>query len=223
MAVVKKGEFDAHTYVVQSALIDPQYEDRDRWSPLMPAVKPGQLMYDNLMASFELAIELANAGRFYDGMVLDLHRTMTRGIEWYESNQCSGLYRRYDLVIGNKKQKDEILCPSHLLVESLMQERWCPKVQEAINSFVPSDDHEANRESALNIAWAAHHAFEYIHPLADGNGRIGRHILNHILVRLGQSPVVIWYRDRFMYYRAIQEFRQHQVKAYLGLSDDWVL
>ena len=49
-----------------------------------------------------------------------------------------------------------------------------------------------------------HNEFERIHPFLDGNGRVGRLLLNLILVRLGYPPVIIFKRQRAAYLNALQ-------------------
>jgi hypothetical protein len=49
-----------------------------------------------------------------------------------------------------------------------------------------------------------HNEFERIHPFLDGNGRVGRLLLNLILVRLGYPPVIIFKRQRNTYLTALQ-------------------
>jgi len=51
-----------------------------------------------------------------------------------------------------------------------------------------------------------HLTFEHIHPFVDGNGRIGRVIINYLLVREGYVPVNIKFVDRQRYYGAFREF-----------------
>jgi len=51
-----------------------------------------------------------------------------------------------------------------------------------------------------------HLTFEHIHPFVDGNGRIGRSILNFLLLREGYVPINIKFIDRKLYYAGFKEF-----------------
>ena len=58
------------------------------------------------------------------------------------------------------------------------------------------------REVPLTLA-RLHCSFERIHPFIDGNGRVGRLVLNLILVRLGWPPAIIYKRARDRYLTAL--------------------
>jgi Fic family protein len=49
-----------------------------------------------------------------------------------------------------------------------------------------------------------HATFESIHPFRDGNGRVGRLVLNLLLVRRGFAPAIIRKRDRNRYLEALR-------------------
>lgn len=51
-----------------------------------------------------------------------------------------------------------------------------------------------------------HLEFEHIHPFCDGNGRIGRVLINYQLIRLGMPGVIIYDRDKTNYYEAFREY-----------------
>ncbi len=56
----------------------------------------------------------------------------------------------------------------------------------------------------LELAFKFHHKFEKIHPFADGNGRVGRMLLNYILLRSGYFPIIIRNNQRQKYIKALQ-------------------
>ncbi len=41
------------------------------------------------------------------------------------------------------------------------------------------------------LATLFHHKFEKIHPFMDGNGRVGRMLLNYILIKKGYPPLIV--------------------------------
>ncbi|PIU02713.1 MAG: Fic family protein [Candidatus Diapherotrites archaeon CG09_land_8_20_14_0_10_32_12] len=59
----------------------------------------------------------------------------------------------------------------------------------------------------LVLAAIIHNQFEVIHPFADGNGRVGRLLLNNILMRHGLPPLIITYKNRAKYYQMLQAYQ----------------
>lgn len=63
-------------------------------------------------------------------------------------------------------------------------------------------------ESIIERIAKLHLTFEHIHPFGDGNGRIGRVIINYLLIREGYVPINIKFIDRAKYYDAFKQFDQ---------------
>lgn len=186
--------FDLHEFIVESNLIDPQpsFYRGNGMKVIYPAWKPGQQMYDNTAEAFAFSRSLAEEGKFYLGVDRDIHRILTRGIDWFEVQGYSGNYRDYDVEVGGE------VMPEHWKVEYLMRERWFPKI---LAWGTPQG------EDADDKSWEAHHIFECIHPFADGNGRTGRLLLNYFRMMWGLEPVVVRKAEVRAYYNAIQWYR----------------
>ncbi len=67
-----------------------------------------------------------------------------------------------------------------------------------------------NKYSPLILASVVHNQFENIHPFADGNGRVGRILLNNILIKHGLPPINIELKQRLEYYRTLQEYQKNK-------------
>ena len=61
-----------------------------------------------------------------------------------------------------------------------------------------------------------HIEFETIHPFCDGNGRIGRVLMNAQLQALGYPPIIIRDKEKQLYYDAFQSHRA--AKSLAGMS-----
>lgn len=63
-----------------------------------------------------------------------------------------------------------------------------------------------------------HLEFETIHPFNDGNGRIGRVLINYQFLRFGFPTVIIPYKDRKIYYESFSKYRSSS-KSIDGMAD----
>jgi Fic family protein len=66
-----------------------------------------------------------------------------------------------------------------------------------------------------------HHRFELIHPFGDGNGRVGREVLRHMLAKAGYPDILIRREDREKYLDALRagsrDEKGQMVKAFVDL------
>ncbi|MCX6821136.1 MAG: Fic family protein [Candidatus Aenigmarchaeota archaeon] len=79
----------------------------------------------------------------------------------------------------------------------------------ALDDFVSWYKCNKKKFKPLVLAAIIHNQFEYIHPFRDGNGRVGRLLLNFILMRNGYPPISITLEDRAEYYRTLQEYSRN--------------
>jgi fido (protein-threonine AMPylation protein) len=83
-------------------------------------------------------------------------------------------------------------------------------VNVSLPSAIPADLHEWATSTRTVVGHpvahaAIHHAwFERIHPFVDGNGRVGRLVLNFLLIQQGYPPAVILATNRPKYLQALE-------------------
>ncbi|PIN93405.1 Fic family protein [Candidatus Pacearchaeota archaeon CG10_big_fil_rev_8_21_14_0_10_31_24] len=67
-----------------------------------------------------------------------------------------------------------------------------------------------NKYPALMLAAVVHDQFENIHPFRDGNGRVGRILLNNILIKHNLPPINIDLKNRAEYYESLRAYQKRQ-------------
>jgi len=83
------------------------------------------------------------------------------------------------------------------------------RVVSLLNELVEWYDKNKNKYPALLLALVVHNQFETIHPFRDGNGRVGRLLLNNILIKNNLPPVNINLENRRQYYDSLQDYQKH--------------
>ena len=95
------------------------------------------------------------------------------------------------------------------------------EVKPLMKKLVEFIHKERKRMNPVELAGRAHYRFEIIHPFGDGNGRIGRLLMNFILWHAGYPMVIIEYKKRSSYYKAFTKkeegFLDYFLRSYLAV------
>ena len=124
--------------------------------------------------------------------VLVLHRLVNEDIE---TEETLGKYKKVQNYIGTIKTT------SYLYVEENMKKlmRWINRASKELDDF--------------EVAFQSHAQFEIIHPFVDGNGRVGRLLLNWLLMNKGLLPLAIRVKRRGEYLSALNNARKGRIEA----------
>ncbi len=116
-------------------------------------------------------------------------------------HDIAGKYRDYLVRIGGH------IAPDWQDVRKLMNE---------LLEFISN-----SKLNPVELAAKAHYKFEFIHPFGDGNGRIGRLLMNHILWHAGYPMLIIEYKKRRSYYKTLQKgedgFVSYFIRRYIAI------
>lgn len=112
---------------------------------------------------------------------IDKHR-------YHDNNERAGSFKQKDYCVGKYSvgvPPDEV-------------ESYLCDLLETIGDVTPNN--------VLKMATIFHCYFENIHPFADGNGRVGRWLLNYFLVLNNHPPIVIRGEHKEKYYECLERF-----------------
>ena len=102
----------------------------------------------------------------------------------------------------------------HIVHEGAPQSRIIGLLKELIIWY----EKYKKKYPGIVLASVAHNQFENIHPFRDGNGRVGRLLLNNILLKHGLPPVNIDLKNRQEYYKALQAYdKEHNLRPMIEL------
>ncbi|MFH1275579.1 MAG: Fic family protein [Candidatus Woesearchaeota archaeon] len=94
--------------------------------------------------------------------------------------------------------------PMELLGNPLAKLSSPEEVEEDLNNLLKWFEKSENNLYPLELAFKFHAKFEKIHPFSDGNGRVGRFLLNYILIKKGYFPIIIRKNTRNNYIKSLE-------------------
>ena len=80
------------------------------------------------------------------------------------------------------------------------------KVEKEMQDLVEMYNGQKEKEHPLKLATDFHGRFEKIHPFEDGSGRVGRMLINTILLENGYPPLIIRKTMRSSYFNALEAY-----------------
>ena len=128
-------------------------------------------------------------------LIKDIHKILTNGTYdeiRYSKGERPGEFKKGDYIVG----KNEVG------IKAEEVEKEISELVEEINSYEEND--------FLTVVSYMHCRFENIHPFADGNGRVGRTLLNYYLMINNIKPLIIYEEDKKEYYRCLQEYDEKE-------------
>ncbi len=121
--------------------------------------------------------------------LLKIHKLCFEG-----SKDFAGRFRNVNVVIKNPAGK--------ILHVGIPRE----ELGDYLSDFISWYKENKDNFKPLVLAAILHNQFEYIHPFQDGNGRVGRLLLNYILIKNNYPPINIALEDRQEYYETLQKY-----------------
>ena len=142
-----------------------------------------ELLKEKIIVKEPLSIEL----------IKEIHRTLTSGCynerRYITNEERPGEFKKHDYVTGIH----EVGAPAE-------------DVEKELVGLISEVNACGKKGDILKAGAYLHAMFEYIHPFADGNGRVGRTLLNYFLMTHGHPPLIVFEEDRRDYYDALQRY-----------------
>jgi len=145
----------------------------------------------NLARVFEYLRNKKETPEIDNDLILFLHRMLMSNID----DDITGRYRGS----GEYVRVGKYIAPAPEHIESM------------IDSLLL--DYSSNsKDYFLEKISRFHLEFEHIHPFCDGNGRIGRVLINYQLMRQGFPPLIVRNKEKQVYYSTFTEYRNSNKK-----------
>ena len=120
------------------------------------------------------------------------------------------IFKNSKLFAGNFRKKGEEVVVidnlNNIVHEGAPQQRINHLLKELVEWYYKNK----SRYPALVLGAVAHNQFENIHPFSDGNGRVGRILLNNILIKRKLPPINIDLDNQAEYYSSLKAYEMNK-------------
>ncbi len=192
--------FTYHTNAIEGSTIS----EAEVRGIILDKISPGKPLRDIKEAEAHAAVffEMLENGRpILNDLLLEWHRKVFNKTK----SEIAGKYRNYNVRVGSH------IAPQHEEVNKLMNQ---------LVTFIRKNKDNIN---PVELAAIVHYRFEKIHPFGDGNGRIGRLLMNYILWFSAYPIFIIEYKNRNAYYTALNKdedgFIGYFIRQYLKVHE----
>lgn len=165
-------------------------------------------------------------------ILLDME--VSRNVSVREVFEAKNLARVFEYVkdkINTKNIDKDLILLLHKMLISNIDEKIAGRLRKQyeyvrVGTYIaPAPEHLEAMVDALLLEYSSRHTeyflekiakfhleFEHIHPFCDGNGRIGRVLINYLLLQAGFPPIIIRDKEKATYYKSFGEYKDSNKK-----------
>jgi len=160
---------------------------------------------------------------------------VSRNVSVREVFEAKNLAKVFEYIKNKVSAQDldkELILLLHKMLISNIDERIAGRFRRQneyvrVGTYIAvAPEHIETRTDAALLEYSSNHSahfldkialfhlgFEQIHPFVDGNGRIGRVLINYQLMQLGFPPVIIRDKEKTAYYASFKEYNDSHKTA----------
>ena len=157
--------------------------------------------------------------------IRDLNKILLKEPFWKKAETTDGKSTRIQVIPGEYKSFPNNVRTSTDEIFEFAKPAETPSRMRDLISWLGMELANPSRHP-LETAAKLHHDFLLVHPFDDGNGRVGRLLINYVLLRAGFPPLIIKASDKTNYLTSLRladVSRLEVLTDYLARQLEWSL